>query len=232
MAAQSQRYTISHTANVLGEEYVERSQNQVDPQRETAVLSLEGPRKFERLEYVGRRDATRFVPRTMETVTGTADDDTVVSLDANLQPVAGEEDIDDQEYPAVVAVNASTGDQLEIADIDYSANEVTLGSDPADGEEVKLYPILNEGTVQLRALNQFNQVIGHVYPWSTPVYRWHDYKQLKRGTEVNLQGRVSWGRYERVEVMLDSPRQIVWQDEDYPEGEYVSTFEQDLTIQL
>lgn len=232
MAEKVQRYTISHGASVLGDDYVTREQNQVSPQRATPVLTFEGPKKFEALEYRGRRDATRFVPRSMETHDGDGTA-TAFTLDANIQPVAGEEDLDDQDYPVVVAYDTAAGSQLDVAELNYSANEVTFASAPDTAtDNVKVYPIISEGTVQLRALNQFNQVEGHVYPWPTPIYRWHDFEQLKRGTEVNLQGSVRWGRYEKVEVLVDSPRQVVWEDDDYPEGEFVSTFEQDLSISL
>jgi len=97
---------------------------------------------------------------------------------------------------------------------------------------VKLYPIMSDGTVQFRLVNQFDQEEGRVYPWATPLYRWHDFPQLKRGREVNLHGAVEWQESERVEVLLDAPEQIVWNDPDYPLGEYVSTFEQDVTITL
>lgn len=243
MASTIQRYTASHTGNVLGEEYVDTMQNQTEPQRESAILAFEGPKKFESLEYVGNRDSTRFIPRSVETDTYTDDDasgaleagERTTALAANLQPVAGEKELGEQDYPAVVAANVTQGVQINASDLtlDYAADEVTVAeSAVADGDDVKFWPIINEGTVQYRALNQFDQVEGTVYPWPTPVYRWHDFEQLKRGTEVNLQGRVSWGRYETVEVLLDSPRQIVWKDADFPEGEFVSTFEQDLSIHL
>lgn len=232
MADQVQDYTISHTGSVLGSEYVTRSQNQTAPQRETAVLSWECPKKFEELRYVGRRDATRFIPRTTESISGTTGDDTVVSLTADIRPIAGEEKISEQDYPVVVAYNATTATQVDIASVDYAANEVTLATDPASGDTVKLWPIIGDGSVQYRAVNQFGQTEGLVYPWPTPVYRWHDFKQLKRGREINQHGSVKWGRYEKVEVVLDSAQKITWTDADYPEGEYVSTLEQDLQIAL
>lgn len=243
MASKVQSYTISHTGNVLGSEYVTRSQNQVNPQRPTAILSFEGPKKFEQLEYVGERDATRFVPRYLQSVTISDDDasgaleedERTVSLNGDIQPIAGETNLDDQDYPAVVAYNTTQGARVDESELDvnYATDAVTIAdSAVAAGDSVKLYPIINEGTVQYRAVNQFGQIEGTVYPWSTPVHRWNDMKQLKRGTEVNLEGMVEWTRYESVEVLLDSPLQIVWQDADYPDGDYVSSFEQDLQIYL
>lgn len=232
MASQRQRYTLSHTGSTLGSESVTTATNQVGPQRETAVISFECPRQFSRISYVGPRDATRFVPRTTETRTGTSNDDTVVSLDANIQPVAGEPEIADQDYPVAVAYNVTQDSKIEIVDVDYAANEITLGTDPADGDDIKIWPIMSDGEVQYRLINQLGQEEGRVYPWSTPLYRWHDFPQLKRGREINLHGSVTWEENETVEVLLDAPQEITWEDSDYPEGQYVSTFEQDVEITL
>jgi hypothetical protein len=229
-----QSYTISHTGSVLqdntGNSLVSRFENQTAPQRETEILDFECPKKFEHVEYVGRRDATRFVPRAVESITGSTGDDTVVSLTNDIQPIAGETEIVDQDYPVAVAVNVDTGTQYDVVDVDYAANEVTLGTDPADTETVKVYPIITEGTLKFQGVNQFDQVEGPVQEWTTPLYRFHDMKQNKRGTEVNLDGRIQWERYESMQVMVDSPRTVVWTDPDYPEGAYVSTFEQDVQI--
>jgi hypothetical protein len=232
MPENSQSYTVSHTGSVLGEEYISRSSNQTNPQRPSAVFSMKCPKKFESIEYVGRRDATRFVPRTTETYSGDGAA-TTFDLAADIQPVAGEEKLADQDYPVVVAYDSDAGQQLSVASVDYAANSVTFESAPNNAaDNVKIWPIISEGDVQYRGLNQFGQVEGHVYNWPTPVYRWHDFEQLKQGREINLHGSVTWGRYETVEVLLDSPRSLTWEDADYPEGEYVSTFEQDVTINL
>ncbi|AGC65546.1 head protein [Haloarcula hispanica virus PH1] len=232
MADQKQEYTVSHTGGTLGSSKVTTAGNQTAPQRETAIISFECPRKFSEIEYVGQRDSTRFVPRTTESITGTAGDDTVVSLTANIQPVAGETAIEDQDYPVAVAYNVTQGVQVDIEDVDYAADEVTLASNPADGDEVKVWSIMGDGDVQFRLVNQFGQEEGRVYPWATPLYRWHDFPQLKRGREINLHGSVTWEENETVEVLLDAPQEITWEDADYPEGQYVSTFEQDVEITL
>lgn len=232
MASQTQQYTVSHTGGVLGSSYVTRDSNQTAPQRETAVLSFECPRKFDEINYVGSRDATRFVPRTTESITGSANDDTVVDLTANIQPVAGEEAIDQQDYPVAVAYNVTQGAEVDVVDADYAADTVTLGTDPADGDEVKVWPIMSDGDVQFRLINQFNQEEGRVYPWSTPLYRWHDFPQLKRGREINLHGSATWGENETLEILLDAPQALTWEDADYPRGQYVTTLEQDVEITL
>jgi hypothetical protein len=232
MAEKSQPYTLTHTASVLGDEYVSTSSNQTQPQRPDTIISFECPKSFEEIEYVGRRDPTRFVPRTLETFSGDGAK-TTFDLTADIQPIAGETAPDDQDYPAVVGYDTDAGAELSVASYDYAANSVSFESAPNNAaDNVKLYPIINEGNVQFRGVNQFGQTEGHVDNWGTPIYRWHDFEQLREGREVNLDGAMSWGRYEKLEVMVDSPRVVVGPDDDYPRGEYVTTFEQDVIIHL
>lgn len=228
--ARTQNRVISHTGSELGDDKVTLSQNTVDSL--TPVVSWECPKEYEQIEFVGQRDSTRFVPRTMQTITGTANDDTVVALDNDIQPVAGETELSEQDYPAVVAYNVTQGAEVDIASVNYASDEATLATDPADGDEVKLYPILNEGEIRFHGINQFGQDEGTLYPWSTPLYRFHDFQQDKAGREINLRGRVSWSRYESVEVRINSPHQIVWEDPDYPLGGYVSSIDQDVRVTL
>ena len=232
---QTAERTLTQTGGVVnhqGDTNVSTSQNQTSPQRETPIIEWTCPRKFEQIEYKGQRDATRFIPRTTETLTGSANDDTVVSLNANIQPIAGETEIADQDYPVVVAYNVTQGTQIDIADVDYSANEVTLATDPADGDSVKLWPIMSEGTVQFRVRNQIGHKLGALYPWEQPVYTWHDYPQLMRGREINLHGGATIGHNDTLQLVLDAPQKITWEDSDYPLGAYVSTIEQDAVVTL
>ncbi len=229
----TKNYVISHTGKVLGSDKVTLSQNQISPQRETAIISWECPRKYESISYAGRQHPTRFIPRTHQEVSGTADDDTVVSLDGNIQPIAGETNPEEWDYPPVVAYNVTQStDYTDDLEYDFTADEVTLPEDPADGDTVKLWPILTEGQIKMVGINQLGQEEGALYPWGVPVYKFHDFPQLQAGFELNLHGNVNWTRHEKVELRLDSPRQIVWEDPDYPRGSYVSTIEQDVAIEL
>jgi hypothetical protein len=237
----TQNYTISHTGSVLGDGQVTPAQNQVAPQRETTVVSFECPDNFDAIQYVGRRDATRFEPRTVESATITDDDasgdleegERTVALSAELQPITGETDVDEQPYPVVEAVNTTQGTTLDPETdltIDYAANEVVVAdSAVADGDTVKFYPVLTEGTIKFYTTNALGQTEGPVYPWDFPVRRFADMPQDKRGTELNLNGSVTVETFEEIEVRLDSPRQIVWEDADHPDA-YVSKFEQDVSI--
>lgn len=226
----TQPYTISHTGSVLeeaGENAVTLSQNQVSPQRETEIVEFRCPSNFDSVSYVSSRDPVRFKPRTKETFDGTGSK-TTFDLSARIQPVAGEPKLDDQPYPAVVAV--ADGSEATIDSIDYAAGTVTLASAPSSSNDnVHLFPIITEGVLKMRGKNSLNQDEGPIFPWGFPLYRWHDMEQDKRGTEVNLQGSVLWERDETLEILVDSPRQVVWDDSDYP-GAYASTLEIDVDI--
>jgi hypothetical protein len=225
----TQKYTVGHDAGTLGDSAVSREQNQVSPQRETPVLRLTVPDNYDEVEYVGPRDAIRFEPRSKETVDGDGST-TTFDLSADLIPIAGEPLLEDQPYPAVQAV--ADGSEATIDSIDYAANEVTLASAPSSGtDNVHFFPILTEGSFKMRGVNTLDQIQGPIYPWTHPVYRWADVDQDKRGTEVTLPWpSFVWERNETLDVMLDSPRQIVWEDSDYVFGSYVSTFEMDVMI--
>lgn len=225
----TQQYTISHTGSVLeeaGQNVVDRYQNQVSPQRETEILAFECPTNFDTVSWVGDRDAVRFVPRAMESFTGTGSKNTF-SLSTDLVPIAGEKAIEDQPHPVVVATDS--GSPVDVESVDYATGEVTLVSAPALNNTVKIFPVIAEGTLKFRGINALDHSEGPVYPWPYPIYRWADMEQNKRGTEVNLEGSIAWDRNETLEVLIDSPRQVVWQDSDYP-GAYVSTFEMDVQI--
>lgn len=227
----TQQRTISHTGDTLedaGYDAVTRSQNQVSPQRDSAILSLTCPENFDEFEYVGQRDAVNFVPRCKETFSGDGST-TTFDVSADLIPIAGEDELVDQPYDVVIATVG--GSKVSIASIDYSANTVTLDSAPASGtDNVALFPVISEGVLKFRGRNTLGQVKGPLYPWPHPVYRWADVDQHKRGTEVNLPWpRLLVERNDTLDVMLDSPRQIVWEDADFPES-YVSSFQLDVEI--
>ncbi|EFW90459.1 hypothetical protein ZOD2009_19123 [Haladaptatus paucihalophilus DX253] len=223
-----ERTSISHTGTTYGAEHVTLGQNQ--PDKMSTVCTWEHSRQYEGTEMVGKRDATRFVPRTRQKLTGTAADDTVVVLDSDIMPVAGKHDLDKQDYPAVIAMNATTDTEIAIDAIDYGTNEVTLADDPADGDEVYLYPILAEGSVQFRARNSIGQVEGAVYKWPIPIYRFHDFPQLARGTEINLHGSVTFEEHDELEFRIDSPHQLWWEDNYFPQGQYISSLEQQVEL--
>lgn len=225
-----QEYTVSQTGSVLGSSYVTRSQNQVSPQLETPILAFECPDKFDWIELVTDRHPTKFIPRTMETISGDGAT-TTFAVSTPLQSVNGETDLAEQVFPTIRAVEVG-GSELTISSVDYAANEITFAAAPPNGaDNVKLYPTVSDGTLKYRGVNQFGQVEGVISDWGTPVYRFLDFDQNKRGTEVTMHGSIRFGQYEKLELVFDSDTQIVWTDDDYPDS-YVSTFEQKVDIKL
>ena len=225
-----QEYTVSQTGSVLGSSYVTRSQNQVSPQLETPILAFECPDKFDWIELVTDRHPTKFIPRTMETISGDGAT-TTFAVSTPLQSVNGETDLAEQVFPTIRAVEVG-GSELTIDSVDYAANEITFAAAPPNGaDNVKLYPTVSDGTLKYRGVNQFGQVEGVISDWGTPVYRFLDFDQNKRGTEVTMHGSIRFGQYEKLELVFDSDTQIVWTDDDYPDS-YVSTFEQKVDIKL
>ncbi len=229
-ASSIERSSLTHNGSTFGADNVMRSQNAADTM--STVCMWEHPRRFEGCEYVGKRDPTRFIPRTREELTGTATDDTTVQLSSDIMPIAGKHKLDEQDYPVVVAVNGTTGNEIDIADVDYGANSITLASDPADGDQVYLYPIISEGTVQFRAKNNMGFVEGAVYKWPTPIYRFHDFPQLARGTEINLNGDVSFEEHDELEFRINSPHTLWWEDDHFPQGQFISSLEQKVELTL
>ncbi|MDZ7689247.1 MAG: hypothetical protein U5J64_11170 [Halobacteriales archaeon] len=108
---------------------------------------------------------------TVESLTGSAGDDTTVQIDSNLIPIAGEYDLDDQRYPVIEAFNVTQDTRIDIEDVDYAGNKVTLASDPADGDDVRLFPILSEGGLVLKGFDQFGNQVGVTERWKTPLER-------------------------------------------------------------
>lgn len=231
MASQIQRRTLTNQGGAIEEEFVTLETNQIDPQMDTPVITFECPKSYSWIHFNGSNHPTRFVPRRVQEVSGTANDDTVVALDNDIFPIAGEPKIEDQEFPVVVAADAD-GNEVEIENVDYATNEVTLAQDPADGATWYVYPVVTEGTLNVRGLNQFDQKQGTLSEWGKPLYRFSDFPQLKRGTKINLDGEVRWTHNERIQFIVDSPYEIAWTHAAYPNGAYVSEFEQDVDIKL
>lgn len=227
---QNDRRTLTHRGTEVGSSNVELLQNTTGTM--SPVLKWTCPRKFKRIDYAAGVHETRFVPRAMETITGSTNDDTTVSLNTNILPIAGEPLIDDQEWPVVVAYNATTGTQYDVTVSNYGANEITLGTDPADGDTVKLYPVIGDGVVQYRGIDQFSHEVGSLDNWGTPIQDFSDHDQMKQESLIHLTGSITFRENEVWSLYMDSPSQLVWQDADYPEGDYVSTIEQKVDVSV
>lgn len=224
-----QENTLSHTASTFGEEYVDLLTNQSEPVERSPVISFEGPPEYENTRYVGRQHNTFFVPRTVEE--HTADNSGSLTVNSAIQPIAGETDLERQDYPVAVLVNVTDGGTVvDITDVDYATNTLHFAAQD-NGDTLKAYPIITEGVCQYQGVNQFGQIEGTLDKWSVPLYRFHDMEQDKRGTRVNLQGAIDFSRSERFELLVESPHTVVWEDEHYPDA-FVSRYEQKVEISL
>lgn len=231
---QNDRRTLTQRGTEVGADNVELLQNA--PNRMDPVIQWTGPRKFRRIEYAAGVHPTRFVPRTLETATsdGAA---TEFALATNVLPIAGKAAVNDQEWPAVVAMNTDTGNQLTIADIEYGSNTVTLDAAPPAPpagvtDNLKFYPVIGDGTVQYRGIDQFNHEVGSLDNWGTPIQDFSDHDQMKQDSMIHLVGSLTFRENETVGLFVNSPQQIVWQDPDYPEGDYVSLIEQKVDVSV
>lgn len=226
-SAANDRRTFTQAGNEVGSSNVNTYQNTADTY--SPVVSWECPRKFSVVEYAAGVHPTYFLPRTMEQVQG---DGTTgpFALSTNVLPVGGETEIADQWKPAVVVYDVTAGAEVDVDSIDYGANEVTLASAPADGNDLKFYPLMGDGNVQYRGIDQFDHEIGSADQWGTPIQDFSDHDQRKNDGAVHLIGQVTFRESEELELWMDAPQQIVWEDPDYPRGAYVSLIEQKVDV--
>lgn len=243
MPARVQSRILTQSGSEVGEDNVSLEENDPDKNDYTAIISWTCPRKYESIRYDGENHATRGEFRTVEEFEvdeeeETADGEYEFELDADLQPVAGEEAVEDQAIETVEVVNVTQEQQIpaDNLEVDYAANSVAVPAEPFDDEdEIKVFPLLTEGNVKFQGRNQFDQVAGTVTKWGVPVYRWADFDQLKQGTQIRMTGRLNWTRNESLELTLDSDHEIVWQDDDYSVATgsaYVSEIEQQVDVEL
>lgn len=236
-SAKVQERALDHTGSEVGEDAVELQQN--DPGRKTRIAAWTCPRKFESIRYHGRRHYTKLELRYQQRTYGEEDfDDQTLELEGNLNPVAGEEDIEDQPIPVLKAANIDTGEEIDPRDmeVDYHRNAVSFNPEVLDTEteNVVVFPLIQEGAVQFRGVNQFGQVEGPADKWMVPMYRWSDFDLDKQGSEVNLQGSIQFTRDETMELVLESDLDVVWESDDYEHtigGSSVSTIEQRVDIE-
>jgi len=224
----TQEYTISHTGTVLedaGEDAVWLYNNQISPQRETEIAEFRCPDNFDMISWVGNRDPVRFEPRTHEALSVSSG---TLSLSTDIQPVAGETELDEQPYPVVEVFQG--GSVVPIESVDYAANEVNIDTSGfSTGDDFHCFPIITDGTLKMRGENALNQHTGPLFPWGFPLYRFHDFRQDKRGSEINLNGGMSWERNETLQVLVDSGTEVVWEHTEHPEA-YVTMLEIDCRI--
>lgn len=228
--ATSDTRTFNHRGTEVGSGNVTLSQNAAG--RLDEILSWTIPKKYKMMVMAGGKHFTKAELRTVESFTGTAGDDTVQSLSANLVAISGESDLDEQPFPVAVAYNVTTGTEYDIVEVDYEGDEVTLGTDPADGDTVKIWPVISEGVVQYRGKNAFGHQVGPLDEWGVPAHVFADFDQENNRTQIFLPGAARFERDEELVLFYEGPQQIVWEDADYPRGQYVSKLEQRVDVQV
>jgi len=226
--------SLTHAFHEVEEENGYLRQN--TPDVNSPVLEWTCPRKWSEIKYAGGNHKTKFVPRTKQTVASAPEpEDGYVSieLDSPIQPINGEENPDDQPYPPVVAFNKTEDEEVEVAEYQYAQNIVHFDDDyVSDGDELVLFPILVRGTLQYRGLDQFGHEIAPLDEWSEPIHVFHDFDQNKNETEVHLIGSARFTESETLALYINSEDKIVWEDEDYPRGSYVSKIEQRVDVSV
>lgn len=224
------RRSLSHTFSEVGEDNGELTQNMED--RNSPVLEWTCPRKYERIRYAGGRHKTKFVPRYHMAHSAEGGEENV-EVDGILQPIVGETDPDEMPYMPVVAYNETQeNDITDYLEYDFAMNEVVLPESVEAGDDVHLFPIMVEGTLQYRGLDQFGHEIAPLDEWSTQLHIFHDFDQNQNNTEIHLVGALEWTESETLALYVDSPQQLVWEHEHYPKGQYVSQIEQRVDVSV
>lgn len=224
------RRSLTHTGQEVGSSNINRSQNSAD--RLSEVLAWTCPRKYDRITYSAGDHYTKFLPRYRESFDGDGSK-TTFSLTGIIGEPNGESDVSNMRYQPVVAYDDAAGSQLDVESYDFATNEVTFTSAPDSGTgNVIMWPVITEGIVKYVGLDQFNNQVASLDTWGIPLHVFNDFDQAKRMTRTHLTGAAQWQENETLSVQIDSPRQVVWDDADYPNGEYASTIEQKVDVDV
>lgn len=228
----SDRRSLTHTGVELGADNVTVSQNATG--REDSVISWECPRKYARITYAAGQHITKFTPRTRETHAGDGVQ-TTFPLASEIAAPNGETNLNEMAYQPVVAYDTDAGAQLEVESYNFNQNEVTFANAPNDGvgaENVVTWSVLIEGEVKMIGHDQFDNRVAALDGWGIPLHVFNDFDQDKNMTQIHLTGAITWEESERLVLYIDSPHQITWADADYPEGEFASTIEQRVDVDV
>lgn len=221
---------FNHRGTDVGEDNVSVMQN--DTGRLDAIIEWTIPKKYRTVALSGGRHWTKAQFRSRESFDGDGDEDTF-TLEEDLVAIAGEEELDEQPYPVVVAYDSDAGEQLTVEDVDYAANEVTFESAPNDADDnVIVWPVMGEGAVQYRGLDAFGNLVGPHENWTVPIHVFADKNQDRNILQIHLPGSARYERAEKLAFYVDAPREVVWEDDDYPEGQWVSSIEQQVDVEL
>lgn len=224
------RRSLTHTGSEVGESNVERQTN--EPNREDEVLAWTCPRKFDSIVYSAGDHITKFQPRYRENADGDGSQ-TTFQVSGRIMPPNGETYIPNMAYQPVVAIDNTDGSQLEVESYNFDTNEVTFKSAPASGTgNVVMWPILTDGIVKYIGHDQFDNSVAALDTWGIPLHVFNDFNQSKNMTQIHLTGAATWEESERLVVYIESPFSIVWEDAEFPNGQYASTIEQRVDVNV
>lgn len=224
------RRSLTHTGTELGADNVVLNENATG--REDRIISWECPRKYEAITYSAGRHITKFIPRTRKSASGDGSQ-TTFDTQANIQPPAGEPQMADMPYPPVVAYDTAAGAKLTVADYDFDGNTVTFESAPTSGSSnVLMWPVVTEGVIKFQGYDQFDNAVAALDQWGIPIRVFNDFDQERNITQIHLTGAATWEESEKLVLSYKGPHTIAWQDADYPEGEYASTIEQRVDVDV
>lgn len=226
----SDRRSLTQVGNEVGADNVVLTENVAD--REDAVLTWECPRKYSAITYAAGRHTTQFTPRYKESQDGDGAT-TTFSLEGNIAAPAGETNLAEMQYQPVVAYDDVAGAQLEVESYNFNTNTVTFVSAPDTGvENVHLFPVITEGYIKFVGHDQFDHRIAALDEWGIPLHVFNDFNSHQNMTKIHLTGAVSFEESEKLALYIKSPRVICWEDDDFPEGRFVSVIEQRVDVDV
>lgn len=220
--------SLTQAGNTVGSTNVTLSQNQ--PNVDSDVIEITVPERFEEIEYDGGQHNIRWVPRTKEVASGDGTTATF-SLSTDLIRIAGEEQVSEQDTPVLVAYDSAAGSKLTVDSVDYAADQVTFASAPSTGtDNVHMFPVLASGRLKIWGVDQFGNKERATTDFGFQIRNFADKHQRKEGSRPHIPGGVEAQQNERIALTLDSGSQVVWEDSNYPNGQYVSTLEIDADV--
>lgn len=230
MTSKSERL-ITQDAGLLGSDNVTLTQNTTDER--SSIVRFTVPKKFSRLRLDTDRHETKFVPRTKESGLTVQDDsgDLYVSVTGDLTPISGETELSEQDFQVAHAVD-STGAEVAVTKVDYARDRVYLDSTAVTaGDSVDVFHVITQGNIYVRVKDVFQNVGDVLSQFGFPVRVFSELEQNNRRNRPHLSGGARLGSDETLEILFESPRQIVWEDADYPAGEYVSQIAQRVELE-
>lgn len=219
---------ISHTGQDVGDSNVSLTGNL--PNTDSPIATWTVPDNYDSITYNGSEHNIYARLRSKETFTGTTGDDTAYSTDADLVAPGGEIRGSEMPYDPVKVYNVTQGKEIIVNGYDFQRDEVLLGSDPADGDEVAVFPVVSSGSYKMEARDLFDNRAGTGTRFGQTLRNFVETKQTKDGQKVRYPAEVTVETGESIAVNVDCPHQVVWSDPDYVWDDTASKLELDVTV--